>query len=231
MAPYKVLAFSYEGDMHTRYQAGMLAIFYVLSCTSPAYAGWTDTLVRAVGPSLVNRGINYLVRETRGQLARRDNQSPAQQSAPRRSWMPEQMDMPEQNPMPIYQPDPLRVPRGEFMPVRQNETVSPVYFDPPSNNSASTAEPKRTGTAKSTSTSKQVKLAVPPPPKKMMVPPPPPTVPIEDILSIYPKEFGYAPVVESKSSANKDKRSADVASQYPKSDIMPPVAPDFSRRR
>lgn len=158
--------------MRIRLRAIALAVLAIVLCPVSSKAEWKDTLIRSIAPTLVNRGINYLLRDKRTAVHKQPS-----------NWTPLYEAPIDQAPY---------GPRVEKQTVAKPSSSPPRYLPPkPVITSDEMGHPaSKTSGSKSASrsSSKNNLLAIPPPPNSM-VPPPPPAVPTGAILGLYPEEL------------------------------------------
>lgn len=158
--------------MQIRLQSLALAFFVTVICAPPSRAEWKETLIRSIAPTLANRGMIYLLRNTQA-VHPQPTSTAGSYAAPIDSV--------------AYQP---RIER----PSMKTRNLSAQKQLPPkpiiTNAEMGTGPTKQTGSSKSVSrSSPQSSLLSIPPPPRSMVPPPPPGVPSGAILGLYPEEL------------------------------------------
>jgi hypothetical protein len=183
-----------------------LAFLVVVLIPQPAHADWRDTFIRAVAPTLVNRGINYL-------LSRPRQKAPQQETS---YYNPPPQQQYYDPPQQYYEPPAAPKKQVVSDTVPKQKPKSSGYVPPP---------PVIDRVDVKNPTTKKGNLEIPPPPKTM-VPPPPPGVPTGAILGMFPEELNQLPAVQPTSNAPRVKPSP------PKIEVdeTPKVAPDFRRR-
>lgn len=158
-----------------RLAACAIALSVLLSflCARPSEAEWKDSLVRAVAPRLVDRGLNYIFKRRPASTAK----TPAQEAAAKKAATQQPVaETPSYLPLeqaPYYPP-------GTAVPTYTKSATGKLPPPP-------VITAKEMGPAPKSSTLKvaKSKLAVPPDPNQM-VPPPPPSPPTGAILGMYP---------------------------------------------